>query len=250
MRIRESSNTVWAIFKRELAGYFTSPVAYVFIVIFLMLIGFFTFYISRFFEAGQADLRGFFQWHPWVFLFLVPAAAMRLWADERRLGTLELILTLPVTAGEAILAKFLAAWVFLGICLLLTFPTVATVLYLGSPDMGAVLCGYLGSFLMAGAFLSIGSMTSAMTRSQVISFILAVVICLFFILAGYQPVTEVFSGWAPAWLVGFVSEIGFLPHFASIKRGVIDLRDIVYFLSVTAFMLSANGVILLNRRTA
>jgi ABC-2 type transport system permease protein len=250
MRIRESSNTVWAVFKRELAGYFTSPVAYVFIVIFLMLLGFFTFYISRFFESGQADLRGFFEWHPWVFLFLVPAAAMRLWADERRLGTMELMLTLPVTAGEAILAKFLAAWVFLGICLLLTFPTVATVVYLGNPDMGAVLCGYLGSFLMAGAFLSIGSMTSAMTRSQVISFIISVVICLFFILAGYPPVTEVFSGWAPSWLVAFISRLGFLPHFTSIKRGVVDFRDIAYFLSVTAFMLSANGVILQNRRTA
>jgi len=250
MRIRESSNTVWAIFKRELAAYFTSPVAYVFIVIFLMLIGFFTFYISRFFESGQADLRGFFEWHPWVFLFLVPAAAMRLWADERRLGTLELILTLPVTAAEAILAKFLAAWIFLGICLLLTFPTVATVVYLGNPDLGAVACGYLGSFLMAGSFLSIGSMTSAMTRSQVISFILSVVICLFFILAGYPPVTEVFAGWAPSWLVEFISRLGFLPHFASIKRGVLDLQDIAYFVSVMVFTLSANGVILQNRRTA
>jgi len=250
MRIRESSNTVWAIFKRELAAYFTSPVAYVFIVIFLMLLGFFTFYISRFFESGQADLRGFFEWHPWVFLFLVPAAAMRLWADERRLGTLELILTLPVTAAEAILAKFLAAWVFLGICLLLTFPTVATVVYLGNPDLGAVACGYLGSFLMAGSFLSIGSMTSAMTRSQVISFILSVVICLFFILAGYPPVTEVFAGWAPSWLVEFISRLGFLPHFASIKRGVLDLQDIAYFVSVMVFTLSANGVILQNRRTA
>jgi len=250
MRIRESSNTVWAIFKRELAAYFTSPVAYVFIVIFLMLLGFFTFYISRFFESGQADLRGFFEWHPWVFLFLVPAAAMRLWADERRLGTLELILTLPVTAAEAILAKFLAAWIFLGICLLLTFPTVATVVYLGNPDLGAVACGYLGSFLMAGSFLSIGSMTSAMTRSQVISFILSVVICLFFILAGYPPVTEVFAGWAPSWLVEFISRLGFLPHFASIKRGVLDLQDIAYFVSVMVFTLSANGVILQNRRTA
>ena len=250
MRIRESSNTVRAIAKRELGGYFTSPVAYVFIVVFLMLLGFFTFYISRFFESGQADLRGFFEWHPWVFLVLVPAAAMRLWADERRIGTMELLLTLPVTAGEAILGKFLAAWIFLGICLLLTFPTVATVLYLGNPDMGAVVCGYVGSFLMAGAFLSIGSLTSAMTRSQVISFILAVVICLFFILAGYPPVTEVFSGWAPSWLVSFVSRLGFLPHFASIKRGVLDLGDIVYFLSVTIFMLSANNVLLQSRRTA
>ena len=250
MRIQESTNTVKAMFKRELAGYFISPVAYVFIVIFLMLIGFFTFYISRLFESGQADLRGFFEWHPWVFLFLIPAAAMRLWADERRLGTMELVLTLPVTTAEAILAKFLAAWIFLGICLALTFPTVITVAYLGDPDMGAVVCGYVGSFLMAGAFLSIGSMTSSMTRSQVISFILSVVICLFFILAGYPPVTEALSGWAPSWLTAFISRLGFLPHFASIKRGVLDMRDIVYFLSVMIFMLSANGVILENRRTA
>jgi ABC-2 type transport system permease protein len=250
MRLRESLTTVKAILKRELAGYFGSPVAYVFIVIFLLMTGFFTFYISHFFEGGQADLQRFFEWHPWIYLFLVPAVAMRLWADERRLGTLELILTLPVSPGEAILGKFLAAWAFLGICLLLTFPMPLTAAYLGDPDVGAMLCGYVGSFLMAGAFLSIGGMTSAITRSQVISFILSVVICLFFILAGYPPINEILSGWSPAWLLDAVSRLGFLPHFASIKRGVLDLRDLVYFLSVMIFMLSANGVILLNRRTA
>lgn len=239
---------VKAIFRREITGYFGSPVAYVFIAIFLLLLGFFTFYISRFFEMGQADLRPFFEWHPWVYMFLVPAVAMRLWAEERRMGTIELILTFPVTAVEVIIGKFLAAWAFIGVALLLTFPTVLTVLYLGDPDMGAVFCGYAGSFLMAGAFLAIGSMTSAMTRSQVISFVVAVVICLFFILAGFQPVTDMLSGWAPDWLLAIVSHLGFLPHYVSMQRGVIDLRDIVYFLSVGGFMLFANAMLIQNRR--
>ena len=186
MRINESATNIKAIVKRELSGYFGSPVAYVFIIIFLLLLGFFTFYISHFFEMGQADLRTFFSWHPWVFMLLIPALAMRLWAEERRLGTIELVLTLPVTVTEAILGKFLAAWIFIGFSLFFTFPIVLTVMYLGDPDIGAILCAYLGSFLMAGAFLSVGIMTSSLTRSQVISFILAVVICLFFILAGFK----------------------------------------------------------------
>jgi ABC-2 type transport system permease protein len=239
-----------AIFKRELTGYFGSPVAYVFIVIFLLLSGFFTFNISHFFEMGQADLRSFFQWHPWIFLFLVPSIAMRLWAEERRLGTLELLLTLPVTLTQVILGKFLAAWIFLGIALLLTFPLIITTTYLGNPDLGAIFCGYFGSFLMTGAYLSIGVMTSSLTRSQVISFILAVVICLFFILAGFTPVTQVLSGWAPLWLMEIVSQLSFLTHFASIERGVLDFRDILYFVSVIFFMLYANAVVLENRRTS
>ena len=155
MRIKEPINNIKAISKRELTSYFGSPVAYVFIVIFLLLIGFFTFYIGNFFEVGQADLRGFFQWHPWVFLFLIPAVAMRLWAEERRLGTIELVLTLPVSPFEVITGKFLAAWLFISIAIVLTLPMVFTVLYLGDPDLGAIICGYLGSILMAGAFLSI-----------------------------------------------------------------------------------------------
>jgi len=250
MRTAESIRSIRAIFIRELAGYFGSPVAYVFIVIFLLLLGFFTFYINHFFEMGQADLRSFFEWHPWVFMFLVPAVAMRLWAEERRLGTLELMLTLPITIFEAILGKFLAAWAFLGICLLLTFPMVVTVHYLGNPDMGAILAGYVGSFLMAGAFLSIGSMTSSLTRSQVISFIIAVVICLFFVLAGYPPITEIFSAWAPKWWMDLVAQMGFLPHYASIKRGVLDVRDLLYFLSVIFVMLAINAAVLQNRKTA
>lgn len=241
---------VKAIFKREFIGYFGSPLAYVFIVIFLMLLGFFTFYIGRFYEIGQADLRPFFDWHPWVYLFLIPAVAMRLWAEEWRMGTIELILTFPITAGEAIIGKFLAAWAFVGIALFLTFPMVITVMYLGSPDMGAIICSYIGSFLMAGAFLSVGCMTSSLTRSQVISFILAVVCCLFFILAGYPPIMDIFSGWAPSWLLKVLSNLSFLSHFMSIARGVLDLRDIVFYLSVIVFMLFVNAIIIQNRRTA
>ena len=236
------------ILLREFGGYFGSPVAYVFIVIFLMLCGFFTFSLSHFYEIGQADLRAFFEWHPWIFLFLVPAVAMRLWAEERRTGTMELILTLPVTLVQVIVGKFLAAWIFIGVALVLTFPMVLTVAYLGDPDMGAILCGYFGSFLMAGAYLSVGSMTSAMTRNQVISFILSVVICLFLVLAGWPPVTDALTGWAPVWLVNVVAGFSFMPHFASMERGVVDLRDLIYFGSVIFFMLFANGVILQNRR--
>lgn len=238
------------LMKRELAGYFGSPVAYVFLVIFLLLSGFFTFYVSGFFEAGQADLQGFFQWHPWLFLFLVPAVAMRLWAEERRLGTFELLMTFPITTTQAVLGKFLAAWCFIGIALFLTFPLVLTTLYLGDPDLGVIFCAYVGSFLVAGVFLSIGSMTSALTRSQVVSFILAVVICLFLILAGFPPVIQMFAGWAPVWLVDGLSQISVITHFAAISRGVLDLRDIFYYLSVMAFMMVASGVILENRESA
>jgi ABC-2 type transport system permease protein len=241
---------VMAVIKRELGGYFGSPVAYVFIVIFLLLCGFFTFSVSHFYELGQADLRAFFEWHPWIFLFLIPAVAMRLWADEWRTGTIELMLTLPITLKEVILGKFLAAWLFIAIGLFLTFPLVLTVLYLGDPDVGAISCAYLGSFLMAGAYLSVGSMTSSFTRNQVISFILSLVICLFLVLAGWSPVTDVLSGWAPAWIVDVVSGFSFMPHFASIQRGVLDLRDLAYYLSVIFFMLFVNGVILQNRRAS
>ena len=238
------------ILKREFAGYFGSPVAYVFIVIFLILSGFFTFSLSNFYEMGQADLRAFFEWHPWIFLFLIPAVAMRLWAEERRTGTIELILTLPVTLPQVILGKFLAAWLFIGVALLLTFPMVLTVNYLGNPDLGAIFCAYCGSFLMAGAYLSVGNVTSALTRNQVISFILSVVICLFLVLAGWPPITNVLSGWAPIWVVDVVSGFSFMPHFASMERGVIDLRDLCYYFSVIFFMLFANGVVLQSRRAS
>ena len=250
MRAKEVLSNIKAVLKRELSGYFGSPVAYVFIVIFLLLVGFFTFNVSNFYEMGQADLRGFFQWHPWVYMFLIPAVAMRLWSEERRLGTIELILTMPITPAEVIVGKFLAAWLFIAVALALTFPMVLTVLYLGNPDLGTIFCGYIGSLLMAGAFLAIGSMTSSLTRSQVISFILAVVLCLFFILSGYAPVTGALSGWAPTWLVDMVAQLGVLTHFTAISRGIIDLRDILYFFSVIIFMLFVNGIVILNRRTA
>ena len=224
--MRDFMRNTAAILWREFAAYFGSPVAYVFIVIFLLLAGFCTFSFSRFYEMGQADLRAFFDWHPWIFLFLVPAVAMRLWAEERRTGTIELMMTLPVTLTQAILGKFLAAWAFLGVALVLTFPMPLTVAYLGDPDMGTVYCGYFGSFLIAGAYLSVGSMTSAMTRNQVISFILSVVICLFLVLAGWPPVTDVLSGWAPVWLVDVVSGFSFMSHFSAMERGVVDLREI------------------------
>jgi ABC-2 type transport system permease protein len=250
MRTQDSIANIKAIFKRELFGYFGSPVAYVFIIIFLLLLGFFTFNIGMFFETNQADFRGFFDWHPWVYIFLIPAVAMRLWAEDRRLGTIELLLTFPITVAEAILGKFLAAWCFLGICLMLTFPLVFTVMYLGNPDLGVAFCAYVGSFLLAGAFLSVGIMTSSATRSQVISFILSVVLCLFLILAGYPPVLDSLYGWAPAWMVNLVSQLSFLTHFQSITRGVLDARDLLYYASVMVFFLFVTGVIIQNRRTS
>ena len=246
----DSIRNIQSITRRELGGYFGSPVAYVFIVIFLVLCGFFTFYISNLYETGQAELRAFFQWHPWIYLFLVPAVGMRLWSDERRTRTIELILTLPVTLFQIILGKFIAAWIFIGIALGLTFPLVLTVIYLGDPDLGAVISTYLGSFLLAGAYLSVGSMTSAMTKNQVISFILSVMVCLFLVLAGWSPILQILSGWAPVWLIDVVSGFSIMPHFASMERGVLDLRDIFYFLSIIFFMLFANGLILQNRKAS
>jgi ABC-2 type transport system permease protein len=239
-----------AIAKRELVSYFESPVAYVFIIVFLVLLGFLTFFISHFYEIGQADLRPFFFWHPWLFLILVPAAAMRLWAEERRSGTIETLLTLPITMGEAILGKFLAAWFFIGIIIALTFPIVITTAYLGNPDKGAVFCGYLGSFMLAGTYLSVGMLTSAFTRNQVISFVLSVMICLFLLLAGWPPVTDLLVRWAPEWLVSGVASFGFMPHFEACQKGVLDSRDLVYYVSVIIFMLFGTYLVLENRKSA
>ena len=236
------------IAKRELAGYFASPVAYVFIVIFLLLAGFFTFMVGGFFERGEASLESFFLWHPWLYLFLVPAVGMRLWSEERRLGTIELLLTMPVTPWQAIVGKFLASWLFLAIALALTFPLLLTVTYLGDPDLGALFCGYLGSVLMAGAYLAVSCMTSALTRNQVVAFIISVVLCLFLILAGWPPVTNMLVQWAPPWLVDLVAAFSVMPHFDSFRRGVIDSRDLVYFLSVMGFSLFTTGVIIRSHR--
>jgi ABC-2 type transport system permease protein len=236
------------ITKRELGGYFASPVAYVFIVIFLLLIGFFTFMAGGFFEKGQANLDAFFMWHSWLYAFLVSAVGMRLWAEERRLGTIELLLIMPITPWQAIVGKFLASWLFLGITLLLTFPVVITVNYLGSPDNGSIFCGYVGSFLMAGAFLSIASMTSAMTRNQVISFILSLVICLLLILCGYPPVTDLLAMLDCQRLVDISAAFSVLTHFGSVSKGVLDSRDIIYFLSIIGFSLFTTGVIIRSHR--
>jgi ABC-2 type transport system permease protein len=232
------------VMRRELSGYFSTPVAWVFIVIFLVMSGTFTFYIGSFFERGIADLAPFFQFHPWLYLFLVPAIAMRLWAEERRSGTIELLLTLPVTTGQAVLGKFLAAWLFIGLALALTFPVWLTVNYLGEPDNGIVAAGYIGSWLMAGGFLAIGSCMSAVTRNQVVAFILSVAVCFGFMLSGLPMVMNLFTGWAPQALLDVIADFSFLAHFAAISKGVIDLRDLVYFGLVITFWLLANTIVL------
>ena len=244
-----SWTNIKTIAKRELGGYFASPVAYVFIVIFLLLCGFFTFMLGGFFERREASLVSFFLWHPWLYLFLVPAVGMRLWSEERRLGTMELLLTMPVTGWQAIVGKFLASWLFLALALVLTFPVVISVNYLGSPDNGVILCAYIGSFLLAGAYLAVGCLTSAMTRNQVISFILSVVICLFLILAGWPPVTNLLIRWAPSALVDFVSSFSVIPHFDGFQKGVLDSRDIIFFFSIIGFALFTTGVVIRNLRS-
>ncbi|HWV08275.1 ABC transporter permease subunit [Pseudomonas sp.] len=232
------------VFKRELASYFATPLAYVFIVIFLVLSGVFTFYLGGFFESGQADLTPFFNFHPWLYLFLVPAIAMRLWAEERKSGTIELLMTLPITRFDAVTGKFLAAWVFAGLALLLTFPMIITVNYLGEPDNGAIITGYIGSWLLAGAYLAIGSCMSALAKNQVIAFILAVSVCFLFIVSGFPMVLDGFSGWAPQWLIDAVASLSFLTRFDAISKGVIDLRDLLYFITLIAAWLAATAVVI------
>ena len=242
------TSPVGNVLRRELSGYFATPVAWVFIVIFLVMAGAFTFYIGAFYDRGIADLDPFFTFHPWLYLFLVPAIAMRLWAEERRAGTVELLLTLPLTLWQAVLGKFLAAWLFIGIALALTFPVWITVNYLGSPDNGVIVAGYIGSWLMAGAFLAIGACMSAVTRNQVVAFILAVVVCFAFLLSGLPMVMDLFSGWAPQSLLDAIASFSFLAHFSTISRGVIDLRDLVYFALVIGFWLAANAIVLELRK--
>jgi ABC-2 type transport system permease protein len=236
------------IAKRELSAYFESPVAYVFLVIFLLLAGFFTFTFGGFFERGEASLTALFTWLPWLFLFLVPAVGMRLWSEERRMGTIELLLTLPVAAWQAILGKFLASWAFLVIALALTFPMVITVNWLGDPDNGVIASGYIGAALLAGAYLAISSMTSALTRNQVIAFVLAVVLCLLLVLVGFSPVTDLLSRWASPRFVEGVARFSVLTHYDGFQKGVLDSRGLLYFLSVMAFSLFATGVVIRNHR--
>jgi ABC-2 type transport system permease protein len=237
------------IMRRELGGYFATPVAYVFLVIFLALAGAFTFYLGNFFDRGQADLQSFFSFHPWLYLFLIPAISMRLWSEERKTGTIELFLTLPISMTEAVLGKFLAAWAFTAIALGLTFPLWITVNVLGSPDNGVILASYVGSLLMAGGFLAIGAAISAITKSQVIAFVITAAVCFVFTVSGSTLVLNFFSGWAPAFALDTVASFSFLTHFTSLSRGVIDLRDIIYFGSLIAAFLFANAVIVDMRKS-
>ena len=239
----------WIIAKRELMGYFNSPVAYVFTVIFLLLMGFFTFMMGGFFRTDEASLVAFLVWHPWLYMFLVPAVGMRLWSEERRLGTLELLFTMPVTVTQAVMGKYIAGCIFLGVALLLTVPMPITVIWLGNPDIGPIFTGYLGSFLIACTYLAATSMTSAFTRNQVISFITSLVICLLLVLAGFPPVTNLLLKWgASGSIVDIAAYISIIFHFDSLQRGVLDFRDLLYFASISAFCLFTTGIALKNRR--
>jgi ABC-2 type transport system permease protein len=237
-------HNVRAIFKRELASYFATPLAFVFIVIFLVLAGAFTFFLGGFYERGQADLEPFFVYHPWLYLFLIPAISMRLWAEERKSGSIELLLTLPVTLWQAVVAKFLAAWAFTAIALALTFPIWITVNVLGNPDNGAILAAYIGSLLMAGGFLAIGSCLSAATRNQVIAFIFTAVVCLVFLLIGLPPLINGLQGILPQILIDTIASLSFLTHFEAIRKGVIDFRDLIYFGTLIAAWLAATAIVL------
>lgn len=247
-----TARNISTIFKRELKSYFEAPVAYVFMIVFLVLMGALTFMWPGFplFERGIADLAPFFLWIPIVYLLLVPASTMGLWAEEQRSGTIELLLTMPITLGEAIIGKFLAAWLFITVGLALTFPVVFTVNYLGNPDNGVIACGYIGAVLLAGCYVAVGMLTSAMTRSQVISFVLSLTICFTMVMAGTPFITSMFSEWAPAWLVSAVSSFSFWTHFESIQRGVLDMGDIVYYFSVMTFMIFASYIVIDNRKSA
>lgn len=236
--------SILAIAKRELRAYFGTPIAYVFLAIFVALTGVFAFFIGGFFDRGEADLRPFFEYHPWLYLLLVPAIAMRLWSEERRSGTIELLMTLPVSIAEVVIAKFLAGWAFLGIALVLTFPIWISVNILGDPDNGIIVTSYLGSFLMAGAFLAIGSAVSALTRNQVIAFVVSASVCFLFVMSGTDIVLNVFRGWLPEFLLSAISSMSFLTHFEGVSRGVIDLRDIVFYVSLICFWLFVNAVVI------
>ncbi len=237
-------NPVLAVFRRELRSYFLTPVAYVFIVIFLVTANWFGFGFGGLYERGQADLLPFFTFHPWLFLFLVPALSMRLWAEERRSGSIELLMTLPIEPWQAVTGKFLAAWAFTALAVLLTFPIWITVNFLGDPDNGVIAASYIGSILTAGGFLAVGNFVSAMTKNQVIAFVIGVAICFVLLVAGYAPVIDAFSGWAPQTLVDAIASLSFLTHFESISKGVVDLRDIFYFAVLIAASLYATTLVL------
>jgi ABC-2 type transport system permease protein len=242
-------NSFWAVFKRELKGYFITPIAYVFLVIFLFFAGYLTFK-RGFFEARQADMRTFFMNLPLLYVFMVPSAAMRLWAEERKVGSIELLFTLPITITQAVLGKFFAAWFFLTIALALTFPMVITVCYLGDPDIGLILTGYLGSFLMAGAFLAIGCFFSAVSKNQVISFVLSVVACAILVFAGMPSTLNYLSTFLPAGMVSAIENMSFQTHFESIQRGVLQFKDFAYFVLLIIGWIAACTIILDERKAS
>ena len=237
-------NPMLAIIKRELQGYFSTPIAYVFIVIFLILSGVFAFYLGGLYERNQADLTPFFNFHPWLYLFLVPAVSMRMWSEERRSGNIELLMTLPVKQRDLVLGKFISAWLFIAIALFFTFPMWLSINYLGEPDNGLIFASYVGSLLMAGAFLAIGSCVSVASKNQVIAFILTAVICFVFLLAGMPIVLDFFSAWLPQFLVDSIASTSFLTHYASINKGVLDLGDLLYFALVITVWLYATSIVL------
>ena len=241
--------TFLVVTEREIRSYFSTPIALIFLTVFLVLCGFFTFKIGSFYEMGQCDLGSFFLWHPWLYLFIVPAISMRLWAEERRSGTIEFLLTLPVSIADAMLGKFIAAWLFIGLALILTFPLVLSVMYLGHPDMGIIFASYIGSFLMAGAYLAIGCAVSASTSNQVISFVISTCVCLAFILIGYDPVIQMLSKFLPEGIAHSILNLSFPYHFEAIQRGVLQLSDIVFFGSLIVFSLYC-GVIVIDRKKA
>ena len=232
------------VLKRELRSYFATPIAYVFLLVFLVLSSVFTFYMGNLFERQQADLVPFFSFHPWLYLFLVPAISMRLWSEERKSGSLELLMTLPISQRDIVLGKFLAAWVFAGIALVLTFPLWLTVNYLGDPDNGVIVASYMGSWFMAGGFLAIGSCMSAVTRSQVIAFVLTGFVCLLFVMAGFPLVLNAFKDWVPLVMLDTVASLSFLSHFTAVSRGVLSLQDFFYFVSVIVVWLLATSVVI------
>jgi ABC-2 type transport system permease protein len=240
--VRDLVRNTLIIARREFAAYFATPLAMVFLTIFVALTGAFAFYVGGFFERGQADLAPFFQYHPWLYLILVPAVGMRLWAEERKTGTIELLMTLPISPWEAILGKFLAAWAFVGVALILTMPIWITVNVLGNPDNGVILASYIGSFLMAGAFLAIASCISALTRNQVIAFIVSAAICFLLVMSGLELVLNVLRAWTPGFVVTAVSSLSFLSHFDRITKGVLELSSIVFYVSLIVFSLFANRI--------
>lgn len=241
-------NNTWTLCKRELNSYFSTPIAYVFIVVFLLMSGLATFYIGNFFARGQADLVPFFSFHPWMYMLFIPAISMRLWSEERKSGTIELLFTLPVTTWEAICGKYLAAFIFTAIALMLTFPLWIAVNYLGKPDNGVIIASYIGSLFLAGGFLAVGAAISALTKNQVVAFILTLIACLMMNLLGFPILVDQLRGWMPSMLLDVISSFSFLTNFDTISRGLLDVRSIIYFATLIIFSLFANAVIIETKK--